>query len=66
MLGLNLFHKMIRIVSTLGTLKISLDNAFARVKAHEHPHNWQIVMPIANFPDRVKFTPERLTEKAVE
>jgi len=61
MLGLNLFHKMIRIVSTLGTLKNSLDNAFTRVKANEHPHNWQIIMPIANFPDRVKFTPEELT-----
>ena len=32
-LGLNLFHKMIRIASMLGILRSSLDEAFARAKA---------------------------------
>lgn len=59
-LGLNLFHKMIRIASTLEILKRSLDESLA------NPENvdgqpWQIVMPLANFPNRVKFTPEELT-----
>lgn len=61
-LGLTLFHKMMRITSTLETLKKVFDDAFARAKADNiDGQPWQIVMPVANLPSRVKFTPEELT-----
>jgi hypothetical protein len=61
-LGLNLFHKMIRIASTLEHLKRHLDEAFARAKANKlDGANWQIVRPLANVTDRVKFAPDELT-----
>jgi hypothetical protein len=53
---------MIRIASTLEILNRSLDEAFALAKAEKFDGQpWQIVMPLANFPNRVKFTPEELT-----
>jgi hypothetical protein len=61
-LGLTLFHKMMRITSTLETLKKTLDGAFARAKADKiDGQSWQIVMPVANLPSGVKFTPEEMT-----
>lgn len=53
---------MIRIASTLSILKQHLDEAFARAKAENvSGRPWQLVIPIATLPDRVKFTPEELT-----
>lgn len=61
-LGLTLFHKMIRIASTLSILKLHLDESFAHAKTQKITGQpWQIISPIATFPDRVKFTPEELT-----
>jgi hypothetical protein len=61
-LGLTLFHKMMRITSTLETLKKTLDDAFALAKADQiDGQPWQIVMPVANLPSGVKFTPEEMT-----
>lgn len=66
-LGLTLFHKMIRMTSTLQILKDGLDEAFAdEAFAHAKASNftgqsWQFVMPVVNFLDKVKFTPEELT-----
>jgi hypothetical protein len=61
-LGLTLLHKMIRMTSTLQILKDSLDEAFADAKANSITGQpWQFVMPVVNFLDRVKFTPEELT-----
>lgn len=61
-LALNLFHKMIRIASTLAILKAHLDTALAAVPPDQRLHNlWGRVQPIAAFADRVKFTPEELT-----
>jgi hypothetical protein len=55
-LGLTLFHKMMRITSTLETLNKTLDGAFARAKADKiDGQPWQIVMPVANLPSGVKF-----------
>jgi len=61
-LGLTLFHKMIRMTSTLQILKDGLDEAFAHAKADNFTGQaWQFVMPVVNFLDKVKFTPEELT-----
>jgi hypothetical protein len=60
--GLTLFHKMMRITSTLETLQKTLDNAFDRANADNMDcQPWQIVMPVANLPSVVKFTPEEKT-----
>jgi hypothetical protein len=61
-LGLTLFHKMLRIASTLSILKLHMDEGLALAKAQNITGEpWQVISPIASFPDRVKFTPEELT-----
>lgn len=61
-LGLNLFHKMIRIASTLAILKKHLNDSLSRLPPDERDrHVWRAVQPVATVPDRVKFSAEELT-----
>jgi hypothetical protein len=61
-MGLTLYHKMIRIASTLSILQTHFDEAFARAEAMKvKGQAWQIVVPIAHLAGQVKFKPEELT-----
>lgn len=61
-LGLNLFHKMIRISSTIATLNKHMDEAISRIPEDQREAGvWRFVQPIAAVPDRVTFSAEELT-----
>ena len=61
-LGLTLFHKMIRIASTLSILKLHIDEGVAQAATLKITgQHWQFISPIATFPAGVKFSPEELT-----
>jgi hypothetical protein len=58
-LGLNIFHKMLRIASTLHYMKKHLDECL--VSTGVDAQTWHRLVPIAVAPYAVKFTPEELT-----
>jgi hypothetical protein len=61
-LGLNLFHKMLRIASTLELLKKIMLEAYEKANKGSYDGNaWKYVLPLANLPNHVRFAPEEQT-----
>ena len=62
-LGLNFFTKMMRVASTIETLRRNLDEAFARARIEKvKAPLWALISPLANLPSKIHFEPKELTE----
>jgi hypothetical protein len=56
----SMFFKMIRIHSTIAITDASLAKFIQEGKAKGLRDLWQMILPLGNLPDRVKFTPDEM------
>jgi hypothetical protein len=56
----SLFFKMIRIHSTIAIMDASFAKFIKEGKAKGFKALWQMILPLGNLPDRVKFTPDEM------
>jgi hypothetical protein len=56
----SLFFKMIRVHSTIAVIDASMTDFVQKGKAKGMTALWQMVLPLGNMPDRVKFTPDEM------
>jgi len=56
----SVFFKMIRVHSTIAVIDASLADFVQKGKAKGLTALWQMILPLGNMPDRVKFTPDEM------
>ncbi|QQO31206.1 hypothetical protein JJC00_21405 [Bradyrhizobium diazoefficiens] len=56
----SLFFKMIRIHSTIEVIKSTLDECVNAGKKKGFASYWQMILPLGNLPDRVRFTADEM------
>jgi hypothetical protein len=56
----SLFFKMIRIHSTIAMVDASMTDFIEKGRAKGMTTLWQMILPLGNMPDKVKFTPDEM------